>query len=179
MLSNSQIETNKNILDFLGKTKISTPEDLIVLRNKIFSHLEFRPYNDETKAHADSIQWKRTASEIIRDKYVYQGKACSDLTIIFLALCKATGIEGRLVKLKAIDKQKTHSIAEINLNNKWYTFDISSKTSIPIQGELNENSIYQTQNKTSYKVWKKGRDVWGLKLEDISAENKIFNQKDV
>lgn len=176
-MSKSQIETDKNILDFLGKTNISTPEDLVILRDKIFSHLEFRPYNDETKAHADNIQWKRTASEIITDGYVYKGKACSDLTIVFLALCKAANIDGRLVKLKAIEKQMTHSIAEINLNNKWYTFDIN-KTSVPLEGELDENSIYQTQNKTSYKVYKKGRDVWDLELNDKESENKIFNQKD-
>jgi hypothetical protein len=171
-MPNSQIEIDKTILDFLGDTKISTPEDLIVLRDKIFSHLEFRPYNEETKAHANSIQWKRTASEIIKDGYVYEGKACSDLTIVFLALCKAAGIEGLLVKLKSLDDKKTHSIAEVNLNGTWYRMNVSNKDSLPFAGQLTEESIW---NK-NYKVWKKGRDVWDLELDDINTENKIFKK---
>jgi len=168
----SQIEIDKTILDFLGDTKISTPEDLIVLRDKIFSHLEFRPYNEETKSHADSIQWKRTASEIIKDGYAYQGKACSDLTIIFLALCKAAGVEGLLVKLKSLDDKKTHSIAEVNLNGNWYRMDVSNKDSRPFAGQLTDESIWNR----NYKVWKKGRDVWDLELDDINTENKIFKK---
>ena len=84
----SQIETDKYILNFLGDMKVETPEDLVNLRDYVLDTLEFKPYNEKTKEHADSIQWKRTASQIIQDGYVYEGKACSDIVLVFLALCK-------------------------------------------------------------------------------------------
>lgn len=168
----SQIETDQNILDFLGDLELKSINDLIVIRDLIHSRLEFRDYNDKTKEHADSIQWKRTASEIITDGYVYKGRACSDLVIVFLAICKAAGIEGRLVKLIGVNihgKEVGHSIAEVNLNSVWYTFDLSTKDSVPKEGELTDLSRYYK----IYKVWKKGRDLWDLGLYDISSEDKI------
>jgi len=168
----SQIETDQIIINFLGDVKIKTPEDLILIRNKIHDSLEFRPYNEETQEHADSVQWKRTASEILKDKYVYKGRACSDLVIVFLALCKVSGVEGRLVKLHGIDiygKERGHSIVEINLNGAWHTFDVSVKDSVPREGELTEDSTYYR----IYKVWKKGRDLWDLGLKDINDEKLI------
>jgi hypothetical protein len=166
----SQTEIDQNILDFLGNETIKTVKDLIALRNLILSSLDTRPYNNQTKKHADSIQWKRTASEILHDKYVYNGKACSDLTIVFLTLCKAAGIGGRLVKLKRIDGNSTHSIAEVNLNNTWYRFDVSNKDSIPFEGELTKESIWNKK----WKVYKKGRDVWDLGFDGIESETKIY-----
>ena len=162
--SRSQTEVDQSIIDFLGGMTISTPDDLIDLKNRLLRCLEFRPYNEETKKHADSIQWKRTASEILRDKYVYEGKACSDLTVVFLTLCKAAGVEGRLVKLISLDKMKTHSIAEINLHGLWYRFNISKKD-IPIEGALTNESIWNKE----YKVWQRGRDVWDLGLASIKS----------
>ncbi len=80
-----QTEVDQYVLNFLGDSAINVPEDLVVLKDKILDSLEARPYNTETKEHADSIQWARTASEILQDKYIYQGKACSDIAIVFLA----------------------------------------------------------------------------------------------
>ena len=167
----SQIETDQNITNFLGDTMITTPKDLVILKYKIWHYLKFRPYNITTKKDADNLQWKRTAAEIIKDKYVYCGKACSDLAIVFLALCKAVGIKGRLVKLKSIDNSNlTHSIVEINLKGSWYRIDPSNKDSTPFKGGLTRKSIWNKK----YKVWKKGRDVWDLGLNDIKSENKII-----
>ena len=56
----SQIETDQNIINFLGDIKVKAPQDLVVLKDLILNSLESRPYNKETKDHADSLQWKRT-----------------------------------------------------------------------------------------------------------------------
>ncbi len=166
----SQTEVDQYVLNFLGDLIINIPKDLIVLKNKILDSLEVRPYNGKTKEHADSIQWTRTASEILQDKYVYQGKACSDLAIVFLALCRASGINGRLVKLKSVEDDDTHSIVEINLNNIWYRMDPSSKDLVLFKGELTDESIWNKK----FKVWKKGKDVWDLGLNNIESENNIY-----
>lgn len=165
----SQTEINQTVLDFLGNLTITILQDLTVLKDKILNALESRPYNDKTKEHADSIQWKRTASKIIFDGYIYEGKACSDLAIVFLTLCKAAGVDGRLVKLKSIDGKKTHSIAEVNLNSIWYRIDPSARNSVPCEGALTNESIWGKK----FKVWKKGRDVWDLNLSNINDEDKI------
>lgn len=165
----TQVEVDQHITGLLGDMKIATPDDLINLRNKIWEFLKVRPYNEQTQKHADSIQWKRTASEIVQDGYVYYGKACSDFAIVFLTLCRAAGVEGRLVKLVAPNRDLTHSIVEINLQGTWYQFDPSSDNSIPVAGELTSDSIWGGE----LKVWKKGRDVWDLELGDIKDEAKI------
>lgn len=165
----SQIKTDKTINDFLGNAAIKTQNDLVALRDRLQNALEFRPYSKETQKHADSIQWKRTASEILKDGYVYEGKACSDLTIVFLALCKAAGVEGQIVKLISLDKQKTHSIAEVKLPDGWYRLDIASEDSVPFKGRLTNDSIWNKE----YKVWEKGRDVWDLGLHGIENEDMI------
>ena len=167
--SKSQIEIDQTILKFLGDTTIATTDDLVVIKNRILNFFEFRLYNDKTKKHADSIQWKRTASEILQDKYVYVGKACSDLAVVLLSLCKAAGIDGRLVKLKSINDKEGHSIAEVSLNNKWYRIDPSSRDSVPFEGELTDKFIWNKK----FKVWKKGRDVWDLGLKSIEDEYKL------
>lgn len=165
----SQTEVDQNILNFLGDFKITSPQDLIVLKDKIMNGLETRPYDSETKTHADSIQWKRTASEIISDGYVYEGKACSDIAIIFLTLCKALNIDGHLVKLVTTDGSNTHSIVEVNLNNTWFQFDPSARDAVPLEGVLDNETVWNKK----YKVWKKGRDVWDLGLESIDDEEGI------
>ena len=167
----SQVEVDENILNLLGNQKINTQEDITTIIKLIHNYLEFKPYNKETEKHADSIQWKRTASEIIKDKYVYEGKSCSDLAIIFLAICKAAGIEGRLVKLSAINGDQTHSIVEFKLNDKWYRVDTSDKDAKVFEGELTAES-----NWNGFKVWKKGRDVWDLGLEDVDSELEIYEK---
>jgi transglutaminase-like putative cysteine protease len=93
------------------------------------------------------------------------------LAIIFLALCKAAGIEGRLVKLSAINGDQTHSIAEFKLNDKWYRVDPSDKEARIFEGELTAEL-----NWNGFKVWKKGRDVWDLGLEDVDSELEIYEK---
>ncbi|MBD3359749.1 MAG: hypothetical protein GF365_03540 [Candidatus Buchananbacteria bacterium] len=165
----SQIKTDKIIRDFLDDSQIKTFQDVVNLKNKILKSLEFRSYNQKTKKHADSIQWQRTASQILKDGYVYKGKACSDLAIVFLALCKTAGLESRLVKLISLDNKQTHSIAEFKFNGYWYRIDPSVQDSIPFKGALTKKSIWNKR----FKVYKKGRDVWELGLSNIEDEKNI------
>lgn len=166
----SQTEVDQNVLNFLGDMKIETLEDLVKLRNFILDSLEFKPYNKATEKHADSIQWKRTASQIIQDGYVYEGKACSDIVVVFLVLCKAVGIDSYLVKLVSLDKKQTHSIVEVNLNGIWYRLDPSTKNSVPFARQLTDKDTFRGK----YKLWKKGRDNWDLGLYSKESEDKIF-----
>lgn len=172
-MKKSQIKTDKVIRDFLGDMTIETPDDLVKLRTLIQKSLEFRPYNKQTKKHADSIQWQRTASQILQDGYVYKGKACSDLSIIFLSLCKAVGIEGFLVKLRTLDKKNTHSIVEVKLKDGWYRLDITMTDSVPFKGQLAPDQIWNKGWQGGWKVWKRGRDVWDLDLSSINDGKKV------
>ena len=171
----SQIETDKNVLDFLGNIKVKTPEDLVKLRDYVLDTLEFKPYNTETKKDADNIQWKRTASQIIQDGYVYEGKACSDIVLVFLALCKALGIEGKLLKLVSTKRQMTHSIVEVKLNDIWYKLDPSFKNSKPHPKQMTKDDTFRGE----YKLWKKGKDNWNLGLDSFESMSRIFKDKNI
>lgn len=165
----SQVDVDQVVLRFLSGRQIQEPQDLIDLKDFILGSLEFRPYNNVTKQEAVAVQWRRTASQILSDGYVYQGKACSDVAVVFLALCRAAGVTGQLVKLRSIDGTKTHSIVEVDLLGQWYRIDPSSRDAVPFLGQLNSESVWNKQ----YKVWKKGRDVWDLGLESAEDEQKI------
>lgn len=168
----SQTEVDQNVIDFLDGMIIKVPSDLVLLKNLIVKKLEFRPYDDLTKEQADSIQWKRTASEIICDGYVYEGKACSDLALVYLALCKVAGLDGFLVKLRKLDNTSSHSIVEINLNGNWFRIDPSSPDSIPVEGQLLDDQIWNKNWLGGWKVWKRGKDLWDLGLNGIEDEIK-------
>mgnify|MGYP006284519423 CR=1 FL=1 len=168
MFKKSQIETDDNILNFLGDFKIEKSEDLIKLRKHLQNNLEFREYNEKTKEHEKSIRWKRTASEIINDGYVYEGKNCSDLSIVFLALCKALGIEGCLVKLLSLDKKNTHSIVEVKVKDKWYRLDVTMNDSVPFEGQLLPDQIWNKNWLGGWKLWKRGKDLWDIELKNIN-----------
>jgi hypothetical protein len=170
MMQKSQIETDDIVLNFLGDRKIKEPKDLVELRAYIQNYLEFREYDEQGKEHEKSIRWKRTASDIIKDGYVYKGKSCSDLSIIFLALCKAAGAEGYLVKLISLDKKNTHSIVEVKLDDKWYRLDITVKDSVPFEGQLPPDQIWNKNWLGGWKLWKRGRDLWDLGLNDINSD---------
>ena len=170
----SQIETDKYIIDFLGDFKVEEYMDMVKLRSHIQNSLKFREYNEQTKKNENNIRWKRTASEIIQDGYVYRGKDCSDLSIIFLALCKALGISGSLVKLATLSNNNTHSIVAIELDNQWYRLDISMTDSIPLKGQLPDD---QKLKKIGWKVWKVGHDLWDLGLDSMEKESIIYNKR--
>ncbi|MFA5886307.1 MAG: transglutaminase domain-containing protein [Patescibacteria group bacterium] len=163
---NSQIEATTNIKDLVKDIKSPiTVDSLINIRDLMYSRITIRPYDDSTKKHEKEIRWKRTASEIIDDGYVYSGKACTDLTVLFIALCKALGLETNFVKVT--NDEKVHSIAEIRLDDGWYIFDVSRKN-IPFKGLVTNETPYQ-----EWKLWKKGRDAWDLGLIDFESISRI------
>lgn len=167
-MSHSQIETTQEIRDLVRDIEYpATPDTLLYIRDLVHKKLEVRPYDNSTKQHEASIRWKRTATEILRDGYIYHGKACTDLVVVGIALCKAIGLETRFVKLKK--EKAVHSVAEIKLDTGWYTFDIASANSVPIRGILTEKTPYK-----DWCVWQKGRDAWDVGLTDLNAIQKIF-----
>ena len=168
-----QTEVNQVVLDFLGDYKINQPDDVIPLIKHVKDFLEFRAYNDESKKHADSVQWKRTVSEILQDGYVYNGKACSDLCMILVALCKATGLESQLCKLIRVDGKSSHSLAEFKLNDEWYRVDPTFTEPKPFKGYLADDQIWNKDWEGGWKVWRRGPDLWSMELHGIEDESKI------
>lgn len=51
----------------------------------------------------------------------------------------------------------------------WYRVDTSDKDAKIFEGELTPESDWN-----GFKVWKKGRDVWDLGLEDINSETEMY-----
>lgn len=163
----SQTEPSEKIVSLVADKKFPiTVSDLIDIRNRIYDEIEIRPYNDQTKDHEKSIRWKRTAAEILNDGYVYQGKACTDLVVLFLAICNSLGLKTRFVKLKK--EGCVHSVAEVKLEDDWYIFDVSNKNNTPLKGEVTEENPYQDLT-----LWKKGRDAWDIGLTDFDSIKKI------
>lgn len=166
-MKNSQIETTKEIKDIVRGIKHPiTPNVLIEIRDLMYSNITMRPYDDTSKKREKIIRWKRTATEILKDGYVYAGKACTDLTVLYVALCKALGLETNFVKVKK-DKM-VHSVAEIKLGNDWYIFDVSNVKNVPIKGMITKDLPYK-----DWQLWKKGRDAWDLGLKDFESISKI------
>lgn len=162
----SQIKTTKRlqkIAEFVNGEDIDL---LINLRKKVFQSLKFLPYNEETKKDEKKIRWKRTADEIFKEGYVYEGKACTDIVIAFLGLAKAKGFRTRFVKI--YKKGAVHSIAEIKIKNKWYNYDIASYKTEPIEGEFTSESSID-----GWKLWKKGKDAWDIGLKEYNDIEKI------
>ncbi|MCL5410251.1 MAG: transglutaminase domain-containing protein [Patescibacteria group bacterium] len=141
-MKNSQIETTPEIKDLVANIKTPiTPETLVQIRNLMYSKLKMCPYDDSTKEHEKAIRWKRTADEILKDGYVYQEKACTDLTVLFIALCKALDLETSFVKVKK--GKMVHSVAEVRLNDGWYVFDVAGTRNTPIKGVITKLSPYK------------------------------------
>ena len=165
--SESQIEPSEKIVKLVtGKVPPISVSDLVDIRDRIYKVIEIKPYNEHTKEHEKSIRWKRTATQVLDDSYVYEGKSCTDLVVLFLALCHALNLETRFVKLKK--ERMVHSVAEIKLEDGWYIIDVSHKDSVPLKGEVTDENPYKDWN-----LWKKGRDAWDLNLVDFESIKKI------
>jgi transglutaminase-like putative cysteine protease len=165
-MTNSQIETTQEIRDLVKDIERPiTLDSLLQIRDLMYGRITIRPYDDSTKEHEKEIRWKRTAGEILRDGYVYSGKACTDLTVLFIALCRALGLETSFIKVK--NDNKVHSVAEIKLEDGWYIFDIS-RQNVPVKGLITKDSPYN-----DWQLWAKGRDAWDLGLNEFKDIKKI------
>ena len=166
--SMSQTEVTADVSKLASRmAEIQTPEDIVALRDLLFSNLEFRPYNERNRKHEEQIRWRRTASQIIEDGYVYQTKCCTDIVVVFLALCRAKGIEGHFVKVYD-DRGRLHSMTEVKLPSGWYIFDAADTRTIPVAGRIKRD--YQ-----GWRLWRKGRDAWDIGLINRNSARKIYS----
>lgn len=143
----------------------STLEDI---RSIMYRSLDVRDIKTEDDAkHERAIRWKRSATQILEDKYVYQGKMCTDVSVVFISMCLALGFEARLVKLKK--PSMTHSVVEVFLPDGWYVIDASNQHSKPMKGEITEDNPYD-----DFALWKKAPDAWSMGLDDVHKIALIF-----
>lgn len=139
---------------------------VIGLRDKVYESLRFRPYNEKTKELEHQIRWKRTADQIFKDGYVYEGKACSDIVVAYLGLAKAREFTTQFVEV--YNDRNVHSIAEIFVDNKWYIYNVASRQPNPQEGQYR---LGEPLN--GWYLWKKGRDAWDLGLMERRDIRKI------
>lgn len=139
--------------------KIEKFEDFETLHKLLRNHLNFiQIETEEQKQKEKDIRWKRTWEEIIQQKDVYRGKACTDVTIAYMTLLQALGIEASFVKVK--NKKNIHSILEIFFNGEYYIFDVAdyklkyTKASFK-KGEQFWDRIFWGKGKDSRDLWLK------------------------
>lgn len=136
---------------------ITTPGHLTELQHAMLSNLEYCEYTRKTAGREREIRWRRTADEILRDRYVYEGKACTDLTVVFIALCRAHGLEPVFVKVYRTGR--VHSLVEVAIGGTWYIYDPSRYRSEPMEGRIEAGTAFQ-----GWTLWRKGRDSWDIGL---------------
>lgn len=144
---------------------ISTPltvEGLIEIQQALKSRLKAQPYNEGVADHELSIRWKRTAAKVFDDGYYYAGKGCTDLTIVFLSLCHALGCH-RTRFVRVHDGSTFHSVAEVQLTDGWYTFDVAAKDGRPEKGEIEPDKPFGR-----WRLLKKGQDPWDVGLDRMN-----------
>ncbi|MFA4960043.1 MAG: transglutaminase domain-containing protein [Candidatus Pacearchaeota archaeon] len=162
----NQLELTDRLRNIADSVQGEGLELAIKLKDIVYQLLEFRPYDEKTKDHEHNIRWKRTADQILKDGYVYDGKACTDVVVAYLGLARAKGFDTRFVKVFRSDV--IHSIAEIFVDNEWYIYDVASRNSQPQKGEYQKGIPIN-----GWTLWKKGRDAWDLELEEYKDVNKI------
>ena len=158
---NSQIDITAAVRSF---ARTIPGEGLAFLNNaaeKVHLSLRRIPYNDATRASEAAIRWRRTASQIIADGYVYSGKSCTDEVIAYIAVCCVRGYQARFVKLAS--GSFVHSVAEVRLDNDWYIVDVSAGRGA-VKGEYSPGV-----ERDGSLLWKKGRDAWDVGLTGINS----------
>lgn len=118
-----------------------------------------KPYLPEDVEREAAIRWRRTADEIITDRYTYNGKSCTDRVHVLLALCNAKGYETRFVKLKK--EGGTHTVAEVKLPDEWYIVEIYGGWG---NGGILKGAMRPDEDINGWKVWRKGRDAKEIAL---------------
>lgn len=163
----SQIETTPLIREIVLRVEsVQTPEDLKSLRFIMMYNLNQRKYSRHRRGHEQRIRWRRTATQIFEDAFVYRGHCDADMVVAFLALCKARNIKGRFVKVWK--NNQIYSLAEVQLDTTWYIFDVASSDAEPVMGVLGEENDFN-----GWKLWKKGRDSWDIGLMGYQDRQKM------
>lgn len=112
---------------------------------------------------------KRTSEEVIRDGFA---TGCTDLTIVFISLARASGIPTKYVEVvEGIDFKKKgdelkgsvkgHVFAKCLINEKWRVVD-------PTEGTLDINS-HRSNFRKNYIIVEEGVDAWGIGLKELKT----------
>ncbi|MFH0752308.1 MAG: hypothetical protein V1914_01795 [archaeon] len=156
----SQIETTEIIQNFAKDIQGEGIELAKAILKKIHQNLKKieMPEEEEHK-----IRWKRTATQILQDGWVVQGKACTDLAVLFIALAKAKKLESKFVKLYSIKRKMLHSAVE--LTSQKIILDVTN-------GKFDDSTkeIFFDE----YKVYKKGRDSWDIGVTGIESVPEVM-----
>jgi hypothetical protein len=165
--TSSQVEPSEAMVDLVSEIKPPFGADsLAKIRDLVHTKIERKMVDESNAGEEKALRWKRTAARILEDGYAYKGKDCTDLTVLFIGLCRALGLETEFVKLK--NEKSVHSVAEIKLGESWYAFDVSRADSIPEKIQIAENEPFH-----GWRLWKKGRDAWDLGLTEFDSIKKI------
>ena len=157
----SNLRTGRDCSPDAGRTDSRRPW---IAQECLTSTPDFRSYNKASWEHERSIRWKRTATEILSDGWVYEAKGCTDIVIAFIGLCRAKGLASRFVKVRS-DTGKTHSLAEIYHSGAWWLVETVAPGMAPIEGEMKEETPYKI-----WRLWRKGLDSWSIGLKNIYEE---------
>lgn len=161
----SQIKITPRILNVADSIPGQGKKLIYNIHKKIFEVLTIRPYLKKYEEDELKIRWKRNADDILRDSYVYDKKACTDIVILFLSLANAKGFKTNFVKIK--NGSKVHSIAEILIDKEWYSFDASSRKNPKLmKGRFS--------NKGDWKLWKRGKDSWDIGITNYRDTKKLI-----
>ena len=146
-------------LEFLNATK----SNLKILLLKI-------PYDVDKEA---SIRWTRTAHQILEDRYVFEGKSCTDVSLAFIVLCLARDMQSNFVKVIWEGKGLLgiHCLVEVDIDGHRYIADPDGNGAI-VRGRVESVSTSYYPG-YSLRVWGRGKDSWALGLKGIEDESII------
>ena len=167
----SQIEVTSKIREMARRIEGEGLEYVKNASGWIQKYLEFREPNasPEEVQLERRIRWRRTADRILEDGYVYKGKACTDVTVGFQALCEARGYKTRFVKVKRKEGGEIHSMAEVEFGDGWYLVDVQSAS----RGGIRKGELKKGEEVRGWELWRKGRDAWDLGLTSFGVASLV------
>ena len=168
--SGNQVEVTPELLHAAaGMTEVRSGHDLGVLRDQLLDRLTSRPYDSFSAGHELSIRWRRTATQIITDGYIYDKKGCTDIVIAYIGLCRAKALQARFVKVRS-DSGRTHSLAEVMVEGEWWIVETVARGTEPVCAEITDDKPYKV-----WQLWRKGNDAWSVGLTAASDIGKVFS----
>lgn len=157
----SQVEQTERVLEFARDISGEGIELAKNILRKI--HSQIKKVDADPKIE-NQIRWRRTATEILNDGWVAIGKSCTDLTVLFIAIAKAKGLQAKFVKVYSTKKKMLHSLVELNPENKKIYFDATNGKFDKGQGDI----LFE-----EYKIYKIGQDSWDIGLCSIQDGNNL------
>lgn len=164
-----QIEVTERIKEVSSQIDGEGTDYLTNAIKWIRSNINFREYNQETQEHERSIRFRRTAEQVLEDGYVYMQKYCTDVVILFQALCEAKGYGTNFIRVKENGGTGIHSMVEVEVpGDGWYKVDPAGGVGIE-RGKFKEDEAFG-----DWTFWKRGRDSWDL---GITSYESMSNQR--